>query len=338
MNPASVKAAANRADDLIRSLQPVSTPPATEGDTADLPADVSVGEGASTPIDAATDEPPVVVETPAAPLAAAEPDLEHRLRDTESALEKAESRWKTLDGMIRAQNQQIEYYQNLLANVQQPAQGEATAETAAGAAKTTFTQSDVDQFGEDWVEFVHRVAREIARAEVSALSTDMAGLKGTVQKNQKVVELTAQDHFERQLDELAPSWRTLDADAQFIEWLKGSRVSAAGFTQGVESLDHDAVAEVFNMYAQLHPPVSVSTAKVDKRQQQLEAQVSPGKARQTPTAARSTKEEKIWPLSEIKAVYTRQSSKGTRLPADEFSALERVIADAQKEGRVDYNS
>lgn len=331
MKPASVKAAASKADDLIRSLQNGQAPENTDetvADTVDDGAEADVIELAE-----ADETPPA--EPPKQP-AAADSDLKKRLEDTETALQKAEQKWKTLDGMIRAQNQQIENYQQLLANVQVPQKTAADDTGGEGSPKKTFTQADVDQFGEDWVEFVHRVAHEIVRKEVRALASEMDGLKGTVAQQQKTVALTAQERFEMKLDELAPEWRAHDADEGFLEWLRGSRVNSAGFTQGVETLDHEAVAEVFNAYTKFKAPAPAVQEKADKRKQKLEAQVSPGKARQVSPASRAAPEEKIWTMSEIKQAYAAQKDRATRLAANEFSALEREIADAQKEGRVDY--
>ena len=332
MKPESVKAAAQRADDVIRSLSAVpadaGAPPVDEDDDTLLS-----GDDDTTTIATADDDR---LEPPAAPVVAQATDLEQRLKDTEAALQKADNRWKTLDGMIRAQNQQIENYQQLLANV--PAADSQPPAGQSGGAPTTFTQSDVDQFGEDWVEFVHRVAKEIVRAEVGRLSTDMAGLKGTVEQQQRTVAVTAQERFEMKLDELAPGWRKYDADDKFIDWLRASRVNSAGFSQGVESLDHIAVAEVFNAYAQLTAPSPAAANAQGKRQRQLEAQVSPGKSRQSPPAVSADTAEKNWTLSEIRSAYARQTNRDTRLPRNEFSALERDISKAQKDGRVDYNA
>ena len=66
-----------------------------------------------------------------------------------------------------------------------------------------------------------------------------------------------------------------------------------------------SVAEIFNMYAQMH---SAPAPEAKRRQTQLEKQIAPGRARNAATHASSQPEEKRqWTKSEIQTVYNAKA-------------------------------
>ena len=82
--------------------------------------------------------------------------------------------------------------------------------------------------------------------------------------------------------------------------------------------------------------LSAAREAAEARVAELEKQVAPGKSRstQTPSAAVTT-DERIWTRSEIAQAYS-DNSKGKYTP-EEWAPLEREIAAAQANERVDYS-
>jgi hypothetical protein len=104
-----------------------------------------------------------------------------------------------------------------------------------------------------------------------------------------------------------------------------------GFQAAASRRDAVGTADYFNMFAKLNgldqPPAG------DKRKQQLEKQLSPGKARSSAPTAASTPEEKIWTRSEIADLYSNKR----KYSAEEFAKLEREVSRAMASDRVDYS-
>ena len=336
MKPERVKQAAEETDRRIRELSAPQGEQQSEP-TAESPAnetgpDLTVVDDASSE-PPAQDEPPAVRQEEPPPEADEDTDLKERAR-------VAEARWKSADGMLRAQNQQIEQLRDLLAQVQD--HNNSRAQEPAEPQKPSYTDNEVNAFGQDMVEYVHEVAKTIATQMIGPIQDELKALKGTVDKTSEVTHLTAQERFDTKLDQLSPSWRKLDADDSFIDWLKENTAMQRVFADGVKALDHATVANVFNSYEKLTgKSEEVKTAKRQTRNTDLEAQVAPEKTRQAAAPAAEARDQKIWTVSEIAGVYKNRRVGGTRekaMSAEDFAALEREIALAQTEGRVDLNS
>ena len=169
----------------------------------------------------------------------------------------------------------------------------------------------------------------------------MTGMKETVAATSQRQEVTANELFERKLTELAPGWEALNEDAAFLVWLKNRPVFGNAILAAGQALDHEGAAEIFNTYTRLNTQIEVMVkAPAADRQAELEAQIAPGKARQQPLEQQSAAEDKTWALSEIQEVYRKKQSRSGK-PAyttEEFATLDREIAAAQRDGRVNYNA
>lgn len=326
MKPARIKQAAEQVDEQIRALSAVPTEsPEADGE----PSPVASGDHSET-------NPTEPEPTPAHGGDAGD-DEAARLRAELDALraekEKAEQRWRTLDGMIRAQNEQVKQYKEQLDELKAATTAPAAEQKPAEPA---YSQDDVALFGEDMVKFVERVGSAAVRAEIAALRAELAELREGVTKTTQVSEATAKERFEAKLGELAPNWQTLDADEQFITWLRSNPAIGQSFASGVNALDYKSVAEIFNLYGKL-VGADTPAVKPNDRKQRLEEQVAPPKARQPSAAAAEAPAETVWALSEIKELYTSRTHKGRKLSKDEFEKLERAVAEAQSQGRVDFS-
>jgi hypothetical protein len=320
--PQRVKTAGAAADDMIRALAAGAQGVADDGESTgeDTTAEVTHIQAAQQPVPDDDD-----ADTAA-------PDLAAQFADLKAELAKSEQRYRSLDGMFRAANKQIEDYRELIGSLNTPKQESQTEEPAASAGHT---QADIDSFGEDLIQLMQRVSRQVVRAEVAELKKTIEGVQGQVQGVSKQTAMTAKESFDNKLDQLSPGWRKLDSDDDFIAWLQESGVVQQVFAAGVEQLDAKAVAQVFNMYAQI-------TGKVVQEKQnqaaakgnRLQSQVSPGKSKTSPPPVARKTEEKIWARSEIVDFYKTGRKKYS---PDEYAAIEREIAAAQQTNRVDHN-
>jgi hypothetical protein len=320
--PQRVREAAAATDERIRSMAAQAQGIADDGDSA------GNDDAEAQPIQAT--QPPVQPDDDDAGTAA--PDMAAQLAALQAEVAKSEQRYRSLDGMFRAANKQIEDYRDLIGNLN-TAKPEAPA--AEPPAPAGHTQSDVDSFGEDLIQLMQRIARQVARVEVAELRKTVEGVQGQVQGVSKQTAMTAKESFDNKLDQLSPGWRKLDSDDDFIAWLQNSQVVQQVFAAGVEQLDATAVSGVFNMYSQItgqsvQQKQDMANTKGDK----LARQVAPGKSKSSPPPIARKPEERIWARSEIVDFYKNGRKKYSQ---DEYAAIEREIAAAQQNHRVDHN-
>lgn len=247
--------------------------------------------------------------------------------DWQSEAELWEQRYRSLDGMIRARDKQIEQLHTLLANMQAaPQQQEQEQQAQPTPAESQITKEDEREFGSDLVDMVRRCTRDEFRHLIEPIQQSLRSIQDEVKGVATTTQQTVQESFETKLDRMAPKWRTLDSDPAFMEWLKSNNARQQVFAQAVTKRDAATVADFFNEFA------AQNQAPPDTRQDKLQKSVAPGKGRSAPAPAASQKEQKVWTRSEIADFY--QSRR--HLAADEFARKEREIAKAMQEGRVDY--
>lgn len=257
------------------------------------------------------------------------PNVSAEIATLRAEVEKANQRWRSLQGQIGSRDKQIEQLHTLIANMSTTP---AVPEEPVVALPQGFTKADEDAFGEDMIDVMERIARSVANKEVAELRQTMDGVAHQVQNVEVHTARAVKSQFDADLTRLAPEWEALNDDDNFIAWLTSSPTRQNLFAGAVEQQDAVAVAEVFNIYSQAHGQPVVDANQV-LRQQQLERQVSPGKSRSSATPASSQPEEKrAWTKSEIQAVYNAKA----QYSKEDFAKLEREISDAMKAERVDY--
>jgi len=322
MKPQSVRSAAEAVDRQIQAMKDG----ATDGDAANNDNAAQDAEANSEPAPAAADETP---SDAAAPAAASADDVER----LEAELAKSTQRYKSLEGMFRAQNQQIDQYKAQMTQLQEQLDAAANS-TPPAAPEPAVSQDDVRLFGEDLVSFVQRASKAAAHEAVDAIRTELSDVRKEVSSTAQQTQQSAQARFESQLDASVPTWRELDTDPAFIEWLQNNAAIHRGFNASVSSLDAKAVASVFELYTSLTATPKSDSAK--QRKQELAAQVAPPKGKQGTKVTDPPADE--WTRSEIEQVYrTRRGRNGEDLTPEQFAALEREIALAQVRGQVDFS-
>lgn len=246
-------------------------------------------------------------------------------------------KFKSLDGILRRKDTEIEQMRDMLAAMQQSMHNLEQNQTAAKAEesnKPLVSKEDEDTFGSDLVDLVRRVTQDTVAQLKGELRNEFQGLQSQVQEVSQNVQMTAKERFEQKLDAHDPSWRKLDSDPQFIDWLRDSPTRAREWAAAVQALDHVAVAEKFDTYKLLKQQSRErEEAPRNAKRQQLEKQVAPGKSRSVASEHTAADDKKAWTSSEIARAFSERK----KYPPQEWAKIERDIFAAQAEGRVDYS-
>lgn len=249
-----------------------------------------------------------------------EPDWEHRYR--------------SLNGMLRQRDQKIEQLYEMIAAMSTAQAQQSQQPQEDPAEQPLVSKDDETAFGSDLIDLVRRVTREEFNVLRKGFMEELQGLKGQVQQVETSVKQTASEKFEAELDKRVPSWRNIDADPKFIEWLQSSPVRNQQFVQAVQKLDHVAAGDLFEMYGQMTGQAQQQkTEAKQSRRQELEKQVAPGKSRKVSTPDHSAEDKKTWTRSEIARFYADKRN----MDPKEFARQEKDVFAAQAEGRVDYS-
>lgn len=121
---------------------------------------------------------------------------------------------RALNHQLRAQQQQIDNLQNMLASMQREPQPSTPAKTTS--AKPSIAPEDVEAYGEDLVSAARRWARAEVAPELDQMRSRFAELEGRAQQTQVSV---AQNAVERALDAEVSDWRTINTSPEFLGWL-----------------------------------------------------------------------------------------------------------------------
>lgn len=314
-----VKRKAAEADEMIRQLAAeaqADTSEAMEQVEEQSPAEVVAIQ-------------PEVEQTPTEPSEEVEQAIQPAISNDEiaelkEAARKADARWRSLQGQIDSKDKQINQLHDLLSKMQAAPQPAPAQESLAG-----YTKEDAENFGDDLIDLIRRVARSESS---SVVQDQVKPLQDELQNVSTFTASTVQESFEGKLDKLASNWRKLNEDPDFIDWLQESNTRLDAFRNAAGQRDAVGTADYFIMYSRLK---GLDVDKTKEKKRKLEEQVSPGKARSVATPAASTPPEgKVWTRSEIASVYSNKSS----ISADEFAKLEKEISKAMQQNRVDYST
>ena len=328
MSIARIKQEAQQADEMIRNLAQ-STEQQDEGGEPANSDDVQatdVDQGIQNTDEGVADQPTSEPGDQNTGNSSADEDARDEAR-------KWEQRYKSLDGMLKSRDKQIAQLHELIASMQHSAQQPAQKEVSQES-QQHITDEDTKMFGADMVDMARRAAREEVYAGMQSLHAEIQSLRDSLKGVETTTQHTVKESFESKLDSLAPNWRTLDRDENFIAWLRDTPARRDVFAAAVQQRDAQSVASYFQEYERITQAQQTQrTSAQQARKQQLEKQVAPGRSKTTSKDVRTSGDEKIWTRSEISETYANKK----RIKPDEFSKLEREIAAAQREGRVDYN-
>ena len=352
--PAAVKAAAQRSEQLHRTMrdnpEPEEEKATQEGSDGESKANpeldakqLAAGEGKQPdkPAEAAQEEKPKAekaAKTEKSPSPADEESLEHKYK---SLL----GRYSRSQEQLRALADEVQNLRGTLASMQSaPSEPRAREDSNPELdADAIITPEEASDYGEDFLKIVGKRARqEVSRVtkayqdEIDSLKKQLEGVSGFVKQDQHTKLLST-------LDKELPSWRKLNTDEGFLEWLglpdpySGAirhDMLKAAYAQG----NPHRVLAFFNGFlaeeaavapAQEEPPLAeASASKVP-----LESLAAPGRAK-TAASTPAPAEKPILSRAQIAAFYAEVAAGKFRGRDDEKASAEKIIFDAQREGRI----
>lgn len=259
------------------------------------------------------------------------------LAGMQKQLDTAEQRWKVLQGMIDKKDAELGTMRDLLASLnKQPAPQEVAAQPQAPA---QVSEEDVKEYGQEYVDFVTRVARaQNSGADMSQFDARLKALEGSVQGVEQTTADTAQTIFFSELTQAMPEWRALNNDASFLQWLDQidpfAGTSRKDLLQyAVSQGDAPRAATFFSAYTQETAPAptgEVETPETPAAPSGKDKLVAPGRSRATPPKPDA---KRNWTRAEITKLYDDKMA--GRITAKEFDKLERDLFAAQSDGRID---
>lgn len=263
-----------------------------------------------------------------------------------------EHRYKSLHGRfvkqgdaIKSMGEEIQSLQQVIATMSMAPPPHDPARTAAPelSAKSLVTEEEVNEYGKDLLDVVGRRARqeiepELTRrdAEIERLKAQLEGVNGFVQQDKRT-KLMAD------MDSKLPSWRQINTDANFMNWLRlpdpysgGIRhdMLMAAYAQG----NANRVLAFFNGFlaeeaatAPAGQEPDPTTTKVEKVS--LTSLAAPGRAKSAASVTPPA-EKPIITRAQIAGFYADVAAGKYRNKEPEKAKLEKLIFDATKDGRV----
>lgn len=196
--------------------------------------------------------PPAPAPAPAAP-APAPDDVEHKYR--------------TLQGMFRAEQDQKRALAAQLQQMQQQIDA-LTAKTTAPAPKAPEIEADPNDkrlFGDDTVEMVNKYVRQaltVFEGRMGSLAQNLdarlKALEGQVTGVSQRTELSIEEQFKATLRQLVPDWEQVNRDPEWLRWLAEEDpvygvTRQAALDQAAADRSAPRVAAVFKAFKDTRP-------------------------------------------------------------------------------------
>lgn len=246
-----------------------------------------------------------------------------------------EHKYKTLQGLF---NREVPTLQGKVKDLESKLTQAVDRLNAAADAKTATPEpqalnpQDVENFGQDLVDMVSRVARgslgDVAKVFEQRLARIEEALQGTTQQ----VAVTAEQSFFDRLAKAVPDWETVNMNQAFLAWLAEidpilGQPRQAALDAAQQSLNADRAVAVFNAFKATlpQPAAPKASSPVDK-------QVSPKGSAASPAPQQNA--PKVWSQQEVVDFYAAKRRGEFRGREADGQALEAAINQAMAEGRI----
>ena len=245
-----------------------------------------------------------------------------------------EHKYKTLQGLF---NREVPNLQNQVKELQGQLRDAVNRLNAAAdahvaqAAQVPADPKDVENFGQDLVDMVNRVAQASLGGAAKQFEARLAQLESALQGTTQTVAVNAEQSFFDRLAKLVPDWEQTNANQAFLAWLSEvdpilGQPRQAALDAAQQALNSDRAAAVFKAFAVTLPQAPAKpSASVDK-------QVSPkGSAASAPP---TPNQPKVWTQDEVIRFYEAKRKGEFRGREADMQALEAAINLAMAEGRI----
>lgn len=280
---------------------------------------------------------PVAAAPPAAPAPTAAPVVE------EDPAKKLEHKYNVLAGKYNSETSRLMGQVEALREENQrlrvaPAPAVAPARAEDQFNLSTVTAKEREEFGEELVQLMARIAKANSGAEVAALQAQVARLTGSVQTTVQIGAETRMEKVWNMLDSWNADWRLVNNSQQFVDWLgnidiMSGRPRQEGLTQAFESGDGTRVLGIFKRFVE-EDSASRSTASPPAAPAAIDQStlIAPDKSRGSGEGAPNGSSGKIWSEQEISDFYSRVQR--GRITPEEKASTEAEIMAAVTTGRV----
>lgn len=243
--------------------------------------------------------------------------LQSEVESLKTELSKSEQRYRTLQGMLNAREQDITELRKVIATLgEKPVAAEPVAD---------ITNEDKETYGEDLINLIKRVTK----AQVAPLFNEV---DSRVQSVAQVATTSAMQRFEADLAAAVPDWEDVNNSPEFVAWL--GKYNLKALNEAYNAMDLQGTAQFFLDFKKLSAPAPAPVAEkpapapvVDK----LEHLAAPTRSKVTPINPDANR-GRIWSRADVAQLYRDHAAK--RISSAEFDKLEADLFKAQTEGRV----
>lgn len=329
--PAAVRAAAARSEEMFNQFR--------DGGPVEAPAEVTPEgnpelEAASLAQSAPTEQPAQVQPAAETPPPADGESWEHKYKSMHGRFVRSQETIKTL-------SEQISNLQGIIASMQ--ASTTAPVQVPELEAESLITAEETSDYGEDFLKVVGKKARQELAPVINAYKEEIAQLKQQLQGVSGAVQQTSQEKLLAKLDDGLPTWRELNSNSEFLDWLRlpdpysgaiRHDMLKAAYAQG----NAHRVLAFFNGFlaeeAVVAPAGQEPDAQVTKVPKvPLASLAAPGRAK-TAASASAPAEKPIITRAQIAAFYADLSAGKYRGRDAEKNKAEAMIFEAQRDGRI----
>lgn len=206
------------------------------------------------------------------------------------------------------------------------------------------TDKDVENFGEDLVDLMRRVASETDADARAALVADIAALKNKLPEIERTSTAAAeasatqaQTNFFAELEKLVPDYAAINIDDAFLGWLTlkdplSGLVRNDMLQSAAQANDFKRTAMIFDAF-KLETGRSAPASPPPPPAPSLDREISPASTRSAPVAPVDAN-TKIWTSAELSEFFTRVARGDFKGNPEEAKRIDQEIDLAFSEGRV----
>jgi hypothetical protein len=203
------------------------------------------------------------------------------------------------------------------------------------------TEDDVANYGTELIDLARRAAMDTVQPEIEALRAQNAELTNRV-KN------TAKREMFMAMDRAVPTWRQINTDQRFINWLRLRNVYTGQIRQdmlkaAVDGADAPKAIQFFKDFL-TEAQATGHTAPAQQQEQHdpaprsaavsLETLAAPGKARPASGDTQMPADKPIYTRADISRFYDEKRRQLWANRPAEAAAFEADLTAAQREGRI----
>ena len=129
-----------------------------------------------------------------------------------------EQKWRSLDGIVSQRDRRIA---ELEAQLDVATQSQQERASRLESAPEGLSAQDVENYGQEMVDFAQRAARDAVRGEIDALRSENAQLKQQLAGQAATTQASAHEVFLSNMDAQFPQWRSMNENPAFLAGLEG---------------------------------------------------------------------------------------------------------------------